>query len=304
MNVITEWALTFLADLANKYVEIFTPILTAIADFTTSLLSWEPITRATTYVQVFATAALILVLLYRGVMMYGIGTEEELPLSTFTLRGVSAAAAVWVVPILVRQAIAIGTAMNSDLLGIDLTVTIDAAAVTNAQNYIVTGLLPAVGGAPTALIDQRLWGGLVMLVIITMMGVVVFQIAKRSIELALMCIAGPLFAVNYASPDRSMWNAWVRNVLLLTFTQVLQVFMLRLSLWFVFNQGFLEVAPASWPTAFRPIGLIILELAMLAVTIKAPKFFTSIMHQGQATGAGSATVNVLSTAVSGAVRGR
>lgn len=294
MNVITEWALQLLADLLNGFVDVFTPLLITVADFSTAILEWEAITRSIVYVQIFATAALILMMLYKGVMMYGAGVEDEVPLSSFVIRGATATAAIWAIPILVRQAIAVGSAMTADLMKIDLTVTIDAAAIKAYRDWVTANLLTSVTGGTQM---QSLWAVVFVTVLVVMMAVIVFQIAKRSIELALMCVAGPVFAVNYASADRSMWSAWVRNLLLLTFTQVLQVFLLRLCIYAFINQALITSLPATWPAGARGIGTFIIQLALLAVTIKAPRFFASIMHQGQPTGTGQVLTHAAATAV-------
>ena len=296
MNVITEWALQMLADLLGGFVNVFTPLLVAVADFSTAILEWEAITRSTLYVQIFATAALVLMMLYKGVMMYGAGVEDEVPLSSFVIRGATATAAIWAIPILVRQAIAVGSAMTADLMRIDLTVTINAQAVSEYQKWVTQNLLAGLTGGNLQ-VWQALWSWVFVVVLVVMMAVIVFQIAKRSIELALMCVAGPVFAVNYASADRSMWSAWVRNLLLLTFTQVLQVFLLRLCLYAFVNQAFLASIPDTWPASARGIGTFIIQLALLAVTIKAPRFFASIMHQGQPTGTGQVLTHAAATAV-------
>lgn len=282
MNVITEWALTLLADLLNGFVSVFTPLLIAVADFSTAVLEWEAITRSTLYLQIFATAALVLMMLYKGIMMYGAGVEDEVPLSDFVIRGAMATAAIWAIPFLVRQTIAVGSAMTSDLMRIDLTVTIDQEAIKTFQGWATDNLLTTINGVQM----KSLWATIFVTVIVVMMAVIVFQVAKRSIELALMCVVGPVFAVNYASADRAMWSAWVRNLVLLTFTQVLQVFLLRLCIYAFVNQALLTSLPASWPANARGIGTFIIQLALLAVTIKAPRFFASIMHQGQSTGTG------------------
>jgi len=294
VNVITEWALTLLADLLNGFVDVFTPLLITVADFSTAILEWEAITRSTLYVQIFATAALVLMMLYKGVMMYGAGVEDEVPLSSFVIRGATATAAIWAIPILVRQAIAVGSAMTADLMKIDLTVTIDAGAIKAYRDWVTANLLTGVTGGTQM---QSLWAVVFVTVLVVMMAVIVFQIAKRSIELALMCVAGPVFAVNYASADRSMWSAWVRNLLLLTFTQVLQVFLLRLCIYAFINQALITSLPATWPAGARGIGTFIIQLALLAVTIKAPRFFASIMHQGQPTGTGQVLTHAAATAV-------
>ena len=296
MNVITEWALQLIADLLGGFVQAFTPLLTAVADFTIGILEWAPIARSVVYVQIFATAALVLMMLYKGVMMYGAGVEDEVPLSNFVIRGVTATAAIWAIPVFVRQAIAVGSAMTADLLHVNPTVTVGPQEVDAALNWLKTqafGL--SLGGIYAN--QVMVWSSAFLTVIVVMMGVVVFQVAKRSIELALMCVAGPVFAVNYASADRSMWSAWVRNLLLLTFTQVLQVFLLRLCLWAFFNQMFTQSTPPSWMPAMQPIGQVIMLLALLAVTIKAPRFFANIMHQGQPTGTGQVLAQAGATAV-------
>lgn len=295
MNVITEWALQMLADLIGGFINVFTPLLVAVADFSTAVLEWEAITRSTLYVQIFATTALVLMLLYKGVMMYGAGVEDEVPLSSFVVRGATATAAIWAIPVLVRQAIAVGSAMTADLMQIDLTVDVTPAKIELYRDWITKNLLTSLTG--NLQVWQGLWSSLFVVVLVVMMAVIVFQIAKRSIELALMCVAGPVFAVNYASADRSMWSAWVRNLLLLTFTQVLQVFMLRLCLYAFLNQAFLSSIPDTWPAGARGIGTFVIQLALLAVTIKAPRFFANIMHQGQPTGTGQMLAHAGATAV-------
>lgn len=297
MNVITEWALQLIADLLGGFVQAFTPLLAAVADFTIGVLEWAPIARSVVYVQIFATAALVLMMLYKGVMMYGAGVEDEVPLASFVIRGATATAAIWAIPILVRQAIAVGSAMTADLLHVNPTVTVGPQEVETALNWLKTqAFATSIGGGLYAN-QVMVWSSVFLTIIVVMMGVVVFQVAKRSIELALMCVAGPVFAINYASADRSMWSAWVRNLLLLTFTQVLQVFMLRLCLWAFFNQMFAQNTPPSWAPTLQPIGQVIMLLALLAVTIKAPRFFSSIMHQGQPTGAGQVLAHAGATAV-------
>jgi hypothetical protein len=229
-------------------------------------------------VQVFATAVLGLKV---GLDVYSryilqLSGEDGDPLDAVLLRAAGAAALIWSIPLAVTLAVDVGNKLTSDVL-----INSAAGAVTNTlQATDVLTRLTSIG-----LAGNNPTGQLLVAVVMLFLGigliVIFFKVTKRSVELAIMVFIGPVLALNFASPDRSLFAAWTRQLLTLAFTQTLQLYLLNLTI--------IGLVTGLKISGFGtdPIHEFVATTGLMACTIALPAFVRQMTHQAAPSGVGS-----------------
>lgn len=277
MNTITNWFDQWLVDLFGALFDLVAKVLISVGTLSSALIHWAPVVDAMLTVQVFATAVLGLKV---GLDIYSryilqLSGEDGDPLDAVLIRAGAAAALIWSIPLAVSLAVDIGNKLTSDVL---TNSSAGAAATLKAADVMKRLVAMAiVASNPTGMLVLAV----IQLFLSVALAVIFFQITKRSVELAIMVFIGPVLALNFASPDRSLFGAWVRQLLTLTFTQALQLWLLNLSIIGLTTglkiQGF----------GSDPIHEFVALIAIMSATIALPAFIKQMTHQTSHSGVGA-----------------
>lgn len=278
MDTITTWWNGWLVGVFSGFFDMIAAVLTSVGTLSALLIHWAPVVNAMVTVQVFATAVLGLKVgldIYTRYVLQLSGEDGD-PLDSVLLRAGGAAALIWSIPLLVTLAVDVGNKLTSDVLANSA-----AGAVTSTpQAADVMGRLTSMGLAASNPTGQLLIS-IVMLFLGIGLAMIFFQVTKRSVELAVMVFIGPVLALNFASTDRSLFSAWTRQLLTLTFTQALQLYLLNLTIIGLVTG--LNVPGFSTDPLHEFVALI----GLMSCTIALPAFVAQMTHQATPTGVGA-----------------
>lgn len=278
MDTITAWWNGWLVGVFSGGFDMIAKVLISVGTLSDALIHWAPVVNAMTTVQVFATAVLGLKV---GLDVYSryilqLSGEDSDPLDSVLIRAAGAAALIWSIPLAVSLAVDVGNKLTSDVL----TNSAIGAVTNQLQAAEVMKRLVTIG-----LTANNPTGQLLLAVVMLFLGigliVIFFQVTKRSVELAIMVFIGPVLALNFASPDRSLFAAWTRQLLTLAFTQALQLYLLNLTI--------IGLVTGLNISGFGtdPIHEFVATIGLMACTIALPAFVAQMTHQATPTGVGS-----------------
>jgi hypothetical protein len=168
-----------------------------------------------------------------------------------------AVAIISTLPWIVTQVFIFGTKVASDV-----------ANLSSGKAGITDWAFMTVSFASTGGIIVWLFGIFIVIALL----VVAIQATIRGAELALMAVVGPIMALNLTSNNTNVWSAWFKQLLVLTLTQALQIFMLK---------GVLSLLTSQAISS----GGLLLVFGWVWVTIKTPKFLQQFAHSTGFTGA-------------------
>lgn len=131
---------------------------------------------------------------------------------------------------------------------------------TGALNFDADGILKQAEGSLVILI--------MTLILFVGLIIVMIQSAIRGAEIALMAVIGPFLALNITSHNRSTWSSYFKQLVILSLTQAIQMFMVR---------GFSQILVSYGSSGFGVTGLLPL-LGWMWVIIKSPKFVQQFAH--------------------------
>lgn len=127
-----------------------------------------------------------------------------------------------------------------------------------------------------------------LILIIGVVGLLItfIQASIRSGKIALLCLLGPIFAIGYIRDDKAMFSGWVKEIIALGFSQIVQIILFNMSMnVFVTMDAFLITRTLTF------LGIVIMM-------ISAPKWLKGIVEstgtgKGLAAGGKQATMMVL-----------
>ena len=277
MDTITAWWNGWLVGVFSGFFDMIAKVLISVGTLSDALIHWAPVVNAMVTVQVFATAVLALKV---GLDVYSryilqLSGEDGDPLDAVLLRAAGAAALIWSIPLAVTLAVDVGNKLTSDVL----TNSAAGAVTSKLQASDVLARLTAIGLAASNPTGQLLLA-VVMLFLGIGLVVIFFQVTKRSVELAIMVFIGPVLALNFASPDRSLFSAWTRQLLTLAFTQTLQLYLLNLTI--------IGLVTGLKISGFGtdPVHEFVAMIGLMTCTIALPAFVRQMTHQGAPSGVG------------------
>ena len=120
--------------------------------------------------------------------------------------------------------------------------------IVNLSDYIASDVLKIVGKSK---ISNALKGGinsldgiafktaiaalgLIAIALIAII-IIIYQATKRAVEMVVLQIVAPIFAVNYLTTDKGLWNKWLQTMLSVALTYVFQVALVNIGLKFIVN---------------------------------------------------------------------
>lgn len=245
----------FLNNIVDEFIKLFGDGLVNILSVGNEVLKLASVKNAIIYAQ-----GLALVLLAAKVssealqtwILYTHGDSNASP-GGLLIRTAKAVAIICSVPWIVSYIYQWGTAVASDVANLSGVGDVVDLSVKNMTNYISNSMFITLILSLTAII---------MLLFVYM------QTFIRSAELGLLAIIGPLVALNITSTNNSTYSAWIREVIIVSISQALQILMIKTS-FYVLAGGIPQKAPAY---AF------LMFLAWLWVTVKTPKFLKQFAY--------------------------
>lgn len=252
------------------------PYLAVMFDIPLGIYDVNFIQTAITYSCILATVLLCLKVLNDLFQTYalGLGDADHSP-TIITRRAVFALVAIWATPSIVMILIHLANTVNFDIM--NMFNGISNATILDALNDVNKNWFYDVGGQ--SILFYLAMGVIVIVVLI----IVVFSLVKRAVELMLMQIVGPIFAVSLAGNNQQTSQYWLRHLISLTVGQCIQVFMARGLL-------YLLVTPADKiaSTFSCPLPLAwLFTLAWAGLTIFIPSFLAKFVNAGGGGGHGA-----------------
>lgn len=257
--MINDGIANFFENIFNELINFFASALSDIMSTALHVINEPFVQNAIFYAQTLAFTILVLKGMAEAMNTYILhknGDPDADPKGLVIGIG-QAVAVIATLPFIVQQTFDFGTKVANDVAGLS------TGQAGIADWAFLTGAFAATGGAV-------IWIFAIFLVICLL--VVAIQATIRGAELALMAVVGPIMALNLTSNNTNVWSAWFKNLLVLTLTQALQIFMLK---------GTLTMLTSRAMSG----GGLLLVFGWIWVTIKTPKFLQQFAHSTGFTGA-------------------
>lgn len=175
--------------------------------------------------------------------------------------------------------------------------TIICKMIIDVSNYIANDLMGVVGGTISMSSSLKkdltsvvtLGFGEALLTIIFILAILIFliivciQAGIRGVNLAVLQMTAPLFAVNYITTDKGLWKKWLQNLISVSLTYAVQLTLMNIALKYL----------AYGITSNLINGLV--GICWLIVCIQSPKFLKELAYS---TGVGSGLTRGVSSASS------
>jgi len=255
-DAIGEAINSFFSNLFNDLISSFANTLANIWSTSLNVLSLPLVKNGIVYAQALAFTLLVLKVMneaFQTYILYQNGDSDADP-SGLLIRTAQAVAIIAALPWIVLQIFTLGTKVASDV----------ASLGTGKTGIADWAFLLSTGGGLVLI----LFG---LIVVISFL-IIAIQSTIRGAELALMAVLGPIMALNLTANNRSMWSAWLRQVIIICVSQAVQIFML---------QGALSMLTSQVVSSEGRLYVF----GWLWVTIKSPKYIQQIVYS---TGLGAA----------------
>lgn len=236
----------FFSSFFEEFIKYFATLLSDVMSTSMNVLSMPLVQNGITYAQALAFTVLVLKVMneaFQTYILYQNGDPDADP-SGLVVRTAQAVAVIGALPWIVLQIFTLGSKLTLDVAGLQTgKAGISDWVFITSQIVGTQGIIVAIFG----------------LVLAIMLLIIAVQATIRGAELALMAVLGPIMALNLTSNNRSIWAAWIRQVIIICCSQALQIFMITGALSLVTSQSVSG-------------GGITLIFGWLWVTIKAPKY--------------------------------
>lgn len=254
----------FFITLLTQIIDYFRNILVSISSTAIDILTLDIVKKAVGYAQSLAMVLLIIksgTEAFQTYILHQNGDPDADPTGLLIRTG-QAVAVIMCLPWIVEQLFTFGIKVTRDISGV---------AVGSPQESDFVRFLSSVNFNNSSISIVLLF-----LLFVILMLIVAMQMTIRGAELALLSIIGPILALNITANNRSLWSAWFRQLIAISLTQALQIFMLTGALTLFLAQ------PISSNAFIWGFGWI-------WVTLKCPKFIQQFVHSTGLSGAVSGT---------------
>lgn len=253
---------------AQEFVKWVTPFVSELFKISYMGFTLTFVREAVLYSCVLGTVLLALKILSDLTQTYalGLGDYDHSPVIVIR-RAVVALVAIWASPQCVWILISITSTMSNDVLSLFGSTGSQIDDVLNTVNQ--SWLVDANAGS-------IFFNALMSIAVVLIFLMVVYQMLKRGVELVLMQIVGPIFAVSFASNDPQNSSLWFRHLIALTMGQCLQIFMIRALIYLLCTSASTLSDILNIPITF--INVFAFVWAVFTVTI--PSFLQKFSHTG------------------------
>ncbi|MCR3922064.1 MAG: DUF6102 family protein [Firmicutes bacterium] len=146
------------------------------------------------------------------------------------------------------------------LLGTEIAFEVSGFSGISAENAVLTNYMHSIEALPLILI----FVGIISLVLIAL---IYIQTFIRAAHLAMLAVIGPLLSIQLIGGDSNLFNLWVKELIVVCFSQALQIFMLMAALY----------ALGGMMTG-NPITALLMFVGWLWATMKAPAALKQMLY--------------------------
>lgn len=258
-EMVNEAIGNFLSNIFDQLISFFSNVLVDIMANSLDVLSMPLVQNGIFYAQSLAITLAILKGMAESFNTYTLhknGDPDADPKGLIIGIGQSVAV-IATLPWIVTQVFTFGTKVATDIANL-------GTGQAGVQDWVfLTSVFVSTQGAVVWIFG--------IFIVIALL-VVAIQATIRGAELALMCVVGPVMALSLSSNNTNVWSAWFKQLLIITLSQGLQIFML---------EGVLSLLTSQAITG----GGLLLVFGWIWVTIKTPKFLQQFAHSTGFTGA-------------------
>lgn len=243
---------SFFVDLLEDAVQVVAVVLVEIMGTAQQVLDYPIVVQGIFYAQGLAfavMAAKVASEALRTYILHSSGDAEANP-GGLLIDTAKAAAVIGSVPWLVRWLYLLGTQVAIEISGLGGVPT----------EPVLTQFVRSVEVLPLVLILV----GLIALVLIVL---IYIQTFIRAAHLGMLAVIGPLLAIQLVGGDHSLFNLWLKELIVVSFSQALQIFMLMAALY----------ALGGMMTG-NPITALLMFVGWLWSTMKAPSVLKQMLY--------------------------
>ncbi|GEM_PF-2965081 len=273
MGLIIEIFGEFIMGLIDK----FTAMLNNVFVLTAEVVKSDFVSKITNYSLKLGMALLIFMAVSQVLKLYVLpeGDDPENDFGGFFVRLGKSAILITFSTTIVNWGIKFSDYLASDLLSIVSGNIKIASKLNNVVTELITDTTLGFGSVLLML--------LILLIVIICLLIVCVQAGLRGVNLAILQMFAPLFAVNYITTDKGLWNKWKQNLFSVSLTYVLQIVLVNISLKFIVN-------------GFSNITSMLIGICWLIVCIQSPKLLKEFSYSS---GVGSGISRSTSTVLQG-----
>lgn len=242
---------SFFVDLLEDAVQVVAVVLVEIMGTAQQVLDYPIVVQGILYAQGLAFAVMAAKVAgeaLRTYILHSSGDAEANP-GGLLIDTAKAAAVIGSVPWLVRWLYLLGT-----------QVAVEISGLGGVSEPVLTQFVRSVEVLPLVLILV----GLIALVLIVL---IYIQTFIRAAHLGMLAVIGPLLAIQLVGGDHSLFNLWLKELIVVSFSQALQIFMLMAALY----------ALGGMMTG-NPITSLLMFAGWLWSTMKAPSILKQMLY--------------------------
>lgn len=244
---------SFFMDLLEEAVQVVAVVLVEIMGTAQQVLDYPIVVQGILYAQGLAfaiMAAKVASEALRNYILYSSGDAEANP-GGLLMDTAKAAAVIGSVPWLVRWLYLLGTQIALEVSGL--------GGISSADP-VMTSFVRSIEALPLILI----FVGIIALVLIAL---IYIQTFIRAAHLGMLAVIGPLLAIQLIGGDHNLFSLWLKELIVVSFSQALQIFMLMAALY----------ALGGMMTG-NPITALLMFVGWLWSTMKAPSVLKQMLY--------------------------
>lgn len=257
LQIILNAILSLLTDLVAGIVDFFSKLLDNVFIVAEKMITGDFVGKVTNYCLKLGIALLVLISIsqiIKSYILYEDG-EGENDISGFLIRLGKTAILMTFSTAICNIIITVSQLVGKDMLSV-LSGKIATTDILSKELSLLTGV-PFGKGVITLFF---------LLVVIVCLIIISVQAGLRGVNLAVLQMTAPLFAVNYVTTDKGLWKKWVQNILSVAFTYVVQISLTNIAMKYI-GMGITN-----------DIINTLLGLCWLIVTIQSPRLLKEFAY--------------------------
>lgn len=221
-NLINDAVERFFRNLIESAINMFLSLLNGINTITVSILDLPIVNLTIVYAQGLAFSILAVKFMYEIWYNYILrqNGDPDADVAGVLVNVARSVVMIAAVPWLTKQMYVLGTAVASDIAALD---------GTSSPIYETDKLLNTIGAMQNAFGGSIIIAAIMILAALVLFVIVLIQAFIRAAELAVLAVSGSLMALGLTNDSSQMFQTWWRELLSLSLTQAVQIFLLKVS---------------------------------------------------------------------------